>query len=696
MGPPGLLPKLRCMLQHEFAWMDRCSGATVGVDAFKLLHEAVRNHCDQCVLSGNHSGALGYIIQKMDTMRCNGIRPLMVFDGRDLDGKAVAGRKRRKDRLQAQDAVAVALSDQDADALADGTLTVQVDPKTLQAAAAVTTGFVGLCVDACREMGISYVVAPNEADAQLAYLARTGQVQYVITDDGDLCVYGCPRVLLKVDFSTGKCDLFEASRLLISTPGTQDSPLLKLCRKWGTDENPCAVLASIVSIAGQDYDKFEGWGLGRAIEVVGKVPKQMGCSQPPTASLVRAMDQVQKKNAALQMPDDAAGRIEAVVAIYTNQFVYNLVAQCDQPLATACRVGLDAAANAALPPAPAMPDVCGVAAPAGAEVDVEILQAGVQTRGGAGVISSRMKLAEAHAFGFVFTERGLPSGAPRPYQQRQLHEVRCVLREGARLPQYLTFDMVGGSTIDKAAVAPEHVINGWKAGMVQKATLALFLKTRGWDKLSTKSWEELASAVHAQLEVEENLLAMAEKNGNDVEIKLRDAEGRCLHQYLVERGVSRTCEFPQYDGELCSPAANAECVTQIGLIQNQAPMLPEKVLLRYYSPLGAEDDDNVRVLRRGFSHIQSLQTIPDLKYYPPGSVPDKPDVAVFSMRSHASFKSHDYMVTAWVRVDLHHTAKIKPITEVLKIRCAPTKVCSLVLYIFSLLLVCIVSLFQYL
>ena len=220
MAPPGLLPKLRCMLQHEFAWMDRCSGATVGVDAFKLLHEAVRNHCDQCVLSGNYSGALGYIIQKMDTMRCNGIRPLMVFDGRDLDGKAVAGRKRRKDRLQAQDAVAVALSDQDADALADGTLTVQVDPKTLQAAAAVTTGFIGLCVEACREMGISYVVAPNEADAQLAYLARTGQVQYVITDDGDLCVYGCPRVLLKVDFSTGKCDLFEASRLLISTPGT--------------------------------------------------------------------------------------------------------------------------------------------------------------------------------------------------------------------------------------------------------------------------------------------------------------------------------------------------------------------------------------------------------------------------------------------------------------------------------------------
>jgi hypothetical protein len=36
-------------------------------------------------------------------------------------------------------------------------------------------------------------VAPYEADAQMAYLARNGAVHAVITEDSDLLAYGCPR-----------------------------------------------------------------------------------------------------------------------------------------------------------------------------------------------------------------------------------------------------------------------------------------------------------------------------------------------------------------------------------------------------------------------------------------------------------------------------------------------------------------------
>eukprot|EP01050_Picozoa_sp_SAG11_P018107 SAG11_NODE_2688_length_3095_cov_2.431575_5_plen_105_part_01 len=105
MGSPGLLPLLRCMLQESWPWLVRCCGSTVGVDSFGLCHEAVRNHCDQCHLHKDYSGALGYFIQKMDTMRVHGIRPLMVFDGRRLEGKAVAGRTRGDKRKKAQDVI---------------------------------------------------------------------------------------------------------------------------------------------------------------------------------------------------------------------------------------------------------------------------------------------------------------------------------------------------------------------------------------------------------------------------------------------------------------------------------------------------------------------------------------------------------------------------------------------------------------
>ncbi len=44
-----------------------------------------------------------------------------------------------------------------------------------------------------------YIVAPYEADAQLAYLERIGLADGILTEDSDLLVYGCQRVLFKLD-----------------------------------------------------------------------------------------------------------------------------------------------------------------------------------------------------------------------------------------------------------------------------------------------------------------------------------------------------------------------------------------------------------------------------------------------------------------------------------------------------------------
>ena len=56
-----------------------------------------------------------------------------------------------------------------------------------------------------KEENIEFIVAPYEADAQLAYLALNGLVDAVITEDSDLLVFGCPKVLFKLDkFGNGK------------------------------------------------------------------------------------------------------------------------------------------------------------------------------------------------------------------------------------------------------------------------------------------------------------------------------------------------------------------------------------------------------------------------------------------------------------------------------------------------------------
>lgn len=50
---------------------------------------------------------------------------------------------------------------------------------------------------ACRNRGVDCIVAPYEADAQLAYLNKVGIAQLVITEDSDLLLFGCEKVTSK-------------------------------------------------------------------------------------------------------------------------------------------------------------------------------------------------------------------------------------------------------------------------------------------------------------------------------------------------------------------------------------------------------------------------------------------------------------------------------------------------------------------
>ena len=57
-------------------------------------------------------------------------------------------------------------------------------------------------VNACRECGQPYLVAPEEADAQLAAMARDGRVYAVLSEDANLLVMGVQRLLCKMSLRT--------------------------------------------------------------------------------------------------------------------------------------------------------------------------------------------------------------------------------------------------------------------------------------------------------------------------------------------------------------------------------------------------------------------------------------------------------------------------------------------------------------
>ena len=68
--------------------------------------------------------------------------------------------------------------------------------------------------DVLEVLKIDFVVAPYEADAQIAYMVREGLADFAISEDGDLIGYGCPKLLMKLNPQSGKGTLYDSEAVM--------------------------------------------------------------------------------------------------------------------------------------------------------------------------------------------------------------------------------------------------------------------------------------------------------------------------------------------------------------------------------------------------------------------------------------------------------------------------------------------------
>lgn len=129
----------------------------------------------------------------------------------------------------------------------------------LRSATDVTPEMCRRVIAAARKQTIECLVAPYEADAQLAYLCRIKYVDAVLTEDSDLLMFGCPLVLVKLS-GEGDVDEFRLDRLPLMAndhPGTQP--------QWWTLQT----LRRIGILSGCDYlDSPHGVGLKTAMKLL--------------------------------------------------------------------------------------------------------------------------------------------------------------------------------------------------------------------------------------------------------------------------------------------------------------------------------------------------------------------------------------------------------------------------------------------
>ena len=120
---------------------------------------------------------------------------------------------------------------------------------------------------ALRRRGVRYVVAPYEADAQIAHLATSGAVQLVLAEDSDMLAFGCPRVLTKLD-QNGFGRLLERSKLQLARMDGKDGgyPMFTPWSEWESGR-----FLDLCILAGCDYlDSMPGVGIKSAYQLLRK------------------------------------------------------------------------------------------------------------------------------------------------------------------------------------------------------------------------------------------------------------------------------------------------------------------------------------------------------------------------------------------------------------------------------------------
>ncbi|RNF10292.1 putative exonuclease [Trypanosoma rangeli] len=183
-------------------------GTSADAEAFIESVEATPDAADAVASVRLTNKFLQFVMGRVELMLRCGIHPVLVFDGAPIPMKRGTEEERQQLRA-ARLAEAVQLIK---DGSASNPCARQEAAQLLEKGVDITTELAHAVIQVLQERRLECIVAPYEADAQLAYLCKEGYVQAVISEDSDLIAYHCPCLIAKLD-GHGNCEVLVAQDL---------------------------------------------------------------------------------------------------------------------------------------------------------------------------------------------------------------------------------------------------------------------------------------------------------------------------------------------------------------------------------------------------------------------------------------------------------------------------------------------------
>ncbi|XP_051200215.1 exonuclease 1 [Lolium perenne] len=210
MGIPNLLRFMKPFI--EPVHIKKYAGQRVGIDAYSWLHKGAYSCSMELCMNPKSAGArryISYFMHHVNLLRHHKVVPVVVFDGGSMPCKAATDKDRHKKRE-----LSLVLGKEK---LKQGNTAAAID--FFRKAVQITPSMAYQLIQLLRSENVEFVVAPYEADAQLAYLATLdadqGGIAAVITEDSDLIAYGCSAIIFKMD-RFGKGEEFIMDKTLMT------------------------------------------------------------------------------------------------------------------------------------------------------------------------------------------------------------------------------------------------------------------------------------------------------------------------------------------------------------------------------------------------------------------------------------------------------------------------------------------------
>ena len=203
--------KLKDIVEPKTISFKDLEGRSVSIDAFNTLYQflsTIRQRDGRPLTdeNGNITSHLSGILYRNSSMIEKDIKPIYIFDGTAPELKSETQAKRREIREESEKIFKEALAEGDTEKARKYAMrSSKLSPEIIESSKKLLT-----------LMGIPYVEAKGEGEAQAAYLVSKGDAYAVASQDYDCLLFGAKRVVrnLAVSSNLGNLEFYELDKVL--------------------------------------------------------------------------------------------------------------------------------------------------------------------------------------------------------------------------------------------------------------------------------------------------------------------------------------------------------------------------------------------------------------------------------------------------------------------------------------------------